>query len=76
MHSAVLLALALYASATGRIVTIPAALFAAGIVLFSGSIFGLVLWELRALGPVTPIGGLCFLAGWASLLLLARDAAS
>jgi uncharacterized membrane protein YgdD (TMEM256/DUF423 family) len=72
VHSAVLLALALYGSATGRPIALPAALFAAGIVLFSGSIFGLVLWEIRALGPVTPLGGLCLLAGWASLLLLAR----
>jgi len=72
VHSAVLLALALYASATGRAITLPASLILAGIVLFSGSIFGLVLFEQRWLGPVTPIGGLCLLAGWASLLLLAR----
>jgi uncharacterized membrane protein YgdD (TMEM256/DUF423 family) len=73
VHSAVLLALALYASATGRAIALPASLFLAGVVLFSGSIFGLVLWEIRALGPVTPLGGLCLLAGWASLLLLARE---
>ena len=72
VHSGVLLALALYAQATGRAITLPAALFCAGIVLFSGSIFGLVLFELRVLGPVTPLGGLSLLAGWASLLLLAR----
>jgi len=75
-HSAVLLALALFASATGRSIALPASLFALGIALFSGSIFGLVLFELRALGPVTPIGGLCLLAGWASLLWLARDTAT
>jgi uncharacterized membrane protein YgdD (TMEM256/DUF423 family) len=75
VHSAVLLALALYASATGRNVGFSATLFTAGVVLFSGSIFGLVLWELRALGPVTPVGGLCLIAGWASLLWLLRDAA-
>lgn len=72
VHSGVLLALALYASATGRAIGLPSALFSAGIVLFSGSIFGLVLFELRFLGPVTPLGGMCLLAGWASLLLLAR----
>jgi uncharacterized membrane protein YgdD (TMEM256/DUF423 family) len=72
VHSAVLLALALYGSATGRAIALPSALFAAGIVLFSGSIFGLVLFELRFLGPVTPLGGLCLLAGWASLFWLAR----
>jgi len=72
IHSAVLLTLALYSSATGRAIALPASLFAAGIVLFSGSIFALVLWELRALGPVTPLGGLCLIAGWASLVWLAR----
>jgi uncharacterized membrane protein YgdD (TMEM256/DUF423 family) len=75
VHAAVVLALGLYASATGRAVTLPAALFTAGVVLFSGSISGLVLWEIRALGPVTPLGGLCLLAGWASLLWLARSGA-
>ncbi len=72
VHSAVLLALALYASATGRAIALPASLILAGVVLFSGSIFGLVLFEARFLGPVTPIGGVFLLAGWASLLLLAR----
>ncbi len=72
VHSGVLLALALYASATGRAITLPASLILAGVVLFSGSLSGLVLFELRWLGPVTPIGGVCLLAGWASLLLLAR----
>jgi uncharacterized membrane protein YgdD (TMEM256/DUF423 family) len=71
VHSAVLLALALYASATGRAITLPASLLLAGVALFSGSIFGLVLFELRVLGPVTPIGGLFLLAGWASLLFMA-----
>ena len=76
VHSAVILALALYGSATGRSIALPAWLFSAGVVLFSGSIFGLVLWELRALGPVTPLGGLCLIAGWASLLWLARGSAN
>jgi uncharacterized membrane protein YgdD (TMEM256/DUF423 family) len=73
VHSGVLLALALYASATGRGVALQASLVLAGVVLFSGSIFGLVLFEWRVLGPVTPIGGLILIAGWASLILLARS---
>ena len=39
-------------------------LFAAGIVLFSGSLYLLSLSGKRALGAITPLGGLCFLAGW------------
>jgi uncharacterized membrane protein YgdD (TMEM256/DUF423 family) len=42
-------------------------LFVAGIVLFSGSLYALALGAPRWLGPVTPIGGLAFLAGWACL---------
>jgi uncharacterized membrane protein YgdD (TMEM256/DUF423 family) len=41
----------------------------AGIALFSGSLYLLALTNLRWLGPVTPVGGLCFLAGWAWLII-------
>lgn len=44
-----------------------ARLFLAGIVLFSGSIYLLTLTDMRWPGPVTPLGGLCFIAGWAML---------
>jgi len=75
-HSAAILALALYGAATGRSVALPAGLMSAGVALFSGSIFGLVLFELRVLGPVTPLGGLLLIAGWASLVWWARPGAS
>lgn len=42
---------------------------AAGTLLFSGSLIALALTGWRALGAVTPFGGLVLLAGW---LLLAR----
>ena len=41
-------------------------MFAAGIVLFSGSLYLLALTGARGLGAVTPFGGLAFLAGWAA----------
>ncbi|MDA0273311.1 MAG: DUF423 domain-containing protein, partial [Proteobacteria bacterium] len=41
----------------------------AGIILFSGSLYGLVLSEMRWLGPVTPLGGLCFIVGWLALFV-------
>ena len=44
-----------------------AAMFLAGIVLFSGSLYVLALTGQRWLGMVTPIGGIAFLAGWAML---------
>ena len=40
-------------------------LFLVGIVLFSGSLYALVLTGTRWLGAITPIGGVAFLAGWA-----------
>jgi len=42
-------------------------LFLAGIVVFSGSLYVLSLTGMRWLGAVTPLGGLCFLAGWICL---------
>ena len=48
-------------------------LFAAGIVIFSGSLYLLTFTRALWLGAITPLGGLCFLAGW--LLLATRVAA-
>jgi len=42
-------------------------LFVVGTVLFSGSLYVLALTGTRGFGAVTPFGGLCLLAGWASL---------
>lgn len=42
-------------------------LFVAGIVIFSGSLYAMTLTGVRWLGAITPIGGLAFLLGWASL---------
>lgn len=41
----------------------------AGIVLFSGSLYALALTQIKLFGPVTPIGGLCFIMGWGLLLI-------
>jgi uncharacterized membrane protein YgdD (TMEM256/DUF423 family) len=38
-----------------------------GVLFFSGSLYALALTGVRALGAVTPIGGLCFIAGWLML---------
>lgn len=48
--------------------------FTIGILLFSFSIYGLVLSDakgkkLRFLGPITPIGGLLLVSGWLLLLI-------
>jgi uncharacterized membrane protein YgdD (TMEM256/DUF423 family) len=42
--------------------------FVAGVAIFSGSLYAMSVTGLRALGAVTPIGGVCFLVGWAALV--------
>ncbi|HEX4638358.1 MAG TPA: DUF423 domain-containing protein [Chthoniobacterales bacterium] len=41
----------------------------AGIIVFSGSLYLMGLTNVRWLGAITPVGGLCFLAGWAWLII-------
>lgn len=73
LHSVALLALALFALQGGKPIRLPAVLMTLGVLLFSGSIYLLVLTEQRWLGPVTPIGGVCLILAWLSLLTLAGD---
>jgi uncharacterized membrane protein YgdD (TMEM256/DUF423 family) len=65
IHAIALLVLALY----GTINRGACLLLLIGILLFSGSLYLLALTSLRWLGPITPVGGLCFLAGWGWLVL-------
>lgn len=44
-------------------------LFLSGTILFSGSLYALAGLGWKWLGPVTPIGGLCLIAGWSCLVL-------
>ena len=41
----------------------------AGIIIFSGSLYALSISGVKVLGAITPIGGLCFIAGWVLLAL-------
>jgi uncharacterized membrane protein YgdD (TMEM256/DUF423 family) len=41
-------------------------------VLFSGSLYALAITGIRTLGAITPLGGACFLTGWALLAYSAR----
>ena len=67
-HALALLAVAWAADRwPGGASTVAGWLFVAGIVLFSGSLYGLSLSGVRWLGAVTPIGGLAFLGGWLAL---------
>ena len=61
--------IALLVLATGPTTSRAVAIFfVAGIVIFSGSLYLLALTNIKWLGAITPLGGLCFLAGWICLV--------
>ena len=51
--------------------TAAAAFLLIGILIFSGSLYALVLSGVRILGAITPIGGVSFMVGWLLLALAA-----
>ncbi|MBL8998686.1 MAG: DUF423 domain-containing protein [Gemmatimonadetes bacterium] len=73
-HALALVAVALLLARTPgvRLLTVSGWLFVAGTVLFSGSLYGMALTGVGALGAVTPVGGGCFIAGWVCLAASAR----
>jgi len=52
-----------------RIFVLSGWFFTLGIIIFSGSLYALSLSGITKLGAITPIGGLCFLVAWATLLV-------
>ena len=75
-HALALLAIAiLFDSFSSRRMIWAANCFIAGILLFSGSLYLLTFLKIqgstavRFVGPITPVGGLFFIAGWLFLLL-------
>ena len=71
-HTLALLALVVLMS---QLTAVPKGFFAAcflwlaGMVFFSGSLYGLALGGPNWLGPVTPFGGLLLMSGWVALLI-------
>lgn len=49
-------------------------LFAVGIVVFAGTLYGIAFGGPRWLGAITPVGGLCFIVGWCWLAVQAMRA--
>jgi uncharacterized membrane protein YgdD (TMEM256/DUF423 family) len=62
MYHALAMAVAALVSARAAAIA-----FLTGVVLFCGSLYLLALTGAAAWGVITPIGGLCFIAGWALL---------
>lgn len=75
-HALALLAVGLLAArAPSKACQVAGWSFAAGVVLFSGSLWVLALTDVTKLGMITPFGGLAFLVGWVALGLGARHVA-
>ncbi|SFQ17084.1 DUF423 domain-containing protein [Parafilimonas terrae] len=61
----------------GNLLTWSGRCFIAGVILFSGSLYLLSYFkmigntQMNWLGAITPIGGLCFIAGWLLLVIAA-----
>jgi uncharacterized membrane protein YgdD (TMEM256/DUF423 family) len=72
---AILAAAILTKNRTSKPLNIAIILFSVGILLFSGSLYLLACNEIlgieswKFLGPITPIGGVCLMAGWAMFIV-------
>lgn len=70
IHAVAVLALAFYGQTRGVTIDLPATLMCLGITLFSGSLYLMVLTDVRAFAYATPVGGLTLIAAWLSLAFL------
>jgi uncharacterized membrane protein YgdD (TMEM256/DUF423 family) len=70
-HALALLSLAHITAKNPGQAVVPGWAFVAGTVLFSGSLYLLAVTGAKWLGAITPVGGLSFMVGWASLAYLA-----
>jgi uncharacterized membrane protein YgdD (TMEM256/DUF423 family) len=71
IHAAVILALALYSQAGDSRWRLPMMGFTAGVLLFSFSLYALVLTDITQLAMITPIGGLLLMLSWLVLAIKA-----
>lgn len=76
-HTLALLFLSTFSRAKNSSIRVSFIAFTVGIVLFSGSLYVLSVRSLLGidgwsfLGPITPLGGLCFIIGWIGLFVAA-----
>lgn len=76
-HTFALLYLSTFARYKNKLISLAFIFFSIGIFLFSGSLYLLALKNVYTagiapvLGPITPVGGLCFIIGWVCLFLAA-----
>lgn len=75
-HVFALLYLSTFARYKNKLIGLSYIFFTLGVILFSGSLYVLALKDIynfstQFIGPITPIGGLCFILGWVCLFLAA-----
>ena len=76
-HSlALILLVVLYRQMPQPLIMYSAGFMFAGIILFSGSLYMLALTQIKWFGPITPIGGVCFIIGWALIIAAALKGAN
>ncbi|TMO05262.1 DUF423 domain-containing protein [Pseudoalteromonas sp. S327] len=68
VHGLALIAVAILIK-WGINLTMAGGFFIGGTLLFSGSLYLLALSGMKWLGPITPLGGLCFIIGWVVILV-------
>lgn len=72
IHAVAIMVVSTIPYGTPMVRKIVAGLFIAGIVLFSGSLYVLVLTNTPKMGAITPIGGVFWIAAWLSLVFVAQ----
>ena len=68
-HTIAILIVGLLEINLGKSFNFTGVLFTSGILIFSGSLYILAITNMKWLGAITPVGGLCFLVGWVILFL-------
>ena len=68
-HTIAILIIGFLEMYTGKSIFLSGLFFTLGILIFSGSLYILSITNLKWMGAITPIGGLCFLIGWIILII-------
>lgn len=78
LHALALLIVATWRQVGGasKSLTVAGVCFTLGVIIFSGSLYALVVLDSPRFGMITPIGGVMFMVGWGALIaraLVSRD---
>lgn len=73
MHTMATFACAVFMNIGAKRARFAPGFFLPGVVIFSGSLYAMAFGAPRWFGAITPIGGVLFLIGWATLVWAAAD---